>query len=468
MMSELFQDSALLQEIDRFVEEQKDSIVRDIGRLVAIPSVESEPEPGAPYGPGPRQALDCALGIATELGLKTASCCENRMGYAQVGEERGEGYLATISHVDVVPAGEGWPEDPFTLREQEGYLIGRGVTDDKGPSILCLYALKYLQDSGRRLRYPIRALLGSSEEIGMDDIGYYLAEYPAPLFCVSPDSDFPAVNGEKGIYHARLVSRHQPDRVLDIAGGVAPNAVAAAATARVRADALRDGGGVHAEQLEPGLWQLSAAGISGHASMPEGTVSAIALLVDYLLENGIPGPDELPYFHLLQRLHRNTDGSGLGLQSADGRFTPLTAVGGKISTENGVIAQTIDCRYGTTMSGEKITALLRSAAGKAADVQEDSDEAPFYMEPDHPAIQACIDSYRAVTGEDTRPQTIGGGTYARHFPKACSFGPEHRDRPMPDFCGPIHGVNEAAGLGDLLEALKIYILTLLRLEELDY
>ena len=36
MMSELFQDSALLQEIDRFVEEQKDSIVRDIGRLVAI------------------------------------------------------------------------------------------------------------------------------------------------------------------------------------------------------------------------------------------------------------------------------------------------------------------------------------------------------------------------------------------------------------------------------------------------
>ena len=73
-MSELFQDSALLQEIDRFVEEQKDSIVRDIGRLVAIPSVQSEPEPGAPYGPGPRQALDCALGIAAELGLKTASC----------------------------------------------------------------------------------------------------------------------------------------------------------------------------------------------------------------------------------------------------------------------------------------------------------------------------------------------------------------------------------------------------------
>ncbi len=73
MMSELFQDSALLQEIDRFVEEQKDSIVRDIGRLVAIPSVESEPEPGAPYGPGPRQALDCALGIAAPSATWTWS-----------------------------------------------------------------------------------------------------------------------------------------------------------------------------------------------------------------------------------------------------------------------------------------------------------------------------------------------------------------------------------------------------------
>ena len=467
-MSDLFQDSALLDEIDRFVEEQKDSIVRDIGRLVAVPSVETAPAPGAPYGTGPKQALDCALVIAEELGLKTASCCENRMAYAQVGVDGGEGYLATITHVDVVPAGEGWPADPFTLREQEGYLIGRGVTDDKGPSILCLYALKYLQDSGRRLRYPIRALLGSSEETGMDDIGHYLAAYPAPLFCMSPDSNFPVVNGEKGIYQARLMSCHQPDRVLHITGGVAPNAVAAAATARVRADALRDGGGVHAEQLEPGIFALSAAGVSGHASRPEGTVNAIALLVDYLLDNSIPGPGELPYFRFLQKLHRNTDGSGLGLQSADGRFTPLTAVGGKISTENGVITQTIDCRYGTTMSGEKITALLREAAGTAARVEVDSDEVPFYMEPDHPAIQACIDSYRAVTGEDTRPQTIGGGTYARHFPKACSFGPEHRDRPMPDFCGPIHGVNEAAGLRDLLEALKIYILTLLRLEELDY
>ena len=467
-MIDCISDSALLREVDRFVCDNKESVVRDIGRLVAIPSLDGKPEPGAPYGAEPRRALTCALGIAEELGLKTV-VCDDHLGYAFIGEDRPEGYLATITHVDVVSPGDGWPADPFTLRLQDGYLIGRGVLDDKGPSVLCLYALKFLQDSGRKLRYPIRALLGCSEETGMDDAGWYLSHYPAPLFCISPDANFPLINGEKGIYHARLISRHRPDRVLGISGGVAANAVAATASALVRAASLSGSNTVSVREAEPGLWELSASGVSGHASTPEGTVSAIALLIDYLLENDIPGPDELPYFRFLQKLHQSTDGSGLGLQSSDGRFTPLTAIGGKISTEDGIITQTIDCRYGTSMSGEKITALLRSAAGSAADIRVDSDEVPFFIEPDDAAIAACMDCYRAVTGENNaEPITIGGGTYARHFPRACAFGPDHHDRPMPDFCGPIHGVNEAASLSDFLEALKIYILALISLEELYY
>ena len=466
-MADLFSDSALLQDIDRYIREQGDAVVRDIARLVAIPSVEGTPEDGAPYGRAPRQALACGLDIAAELGLRTV-VCEDRLGYAEIGEDRGEGYLATITHLDVVPAGDGWPADPFTLREQDGYLLGRGVMDDKGPSVLCLYALKYLQDSGRKLRYPLRALLGSNEETGMGDVDYYIENYPAPLFLISPDADFPLINGEKGIYQALLIARHQPDRVLSISGGVAPNAVPAKATARVRADSLAGSEKVRAVCVEPGIWELTAEGISGHASTPEGTVNAIGLIVDYLLENEIPGPAEFPYFRFLQKLHAATNGSGLGLESSDGRFTPLTAVGGQISTENGVVTQTIDCRYGTTMSGEKIIALLREQSGDAADVQQTADSVPFYISPDHPAIQACIECYNFVTGENQAPYTIGGGTYARHFPKACAFGPEHKDRPMPSFCGSIHGVNEAASRADFMEALKIYILALFRLEELEY
>ena len=460
-------DENRLSDINRFAESHERDIVRDIARLVRIPSVEGPAEPDAPFGIESKRALDCALQIAAELGLDTVNC-ENKIGYASVGEDHGQGYLATITHVDVVPAGDGWTEDPFTVRERDGFLLGRGVMDDKGPSVLCLYALKYLRDSGLPLRYPVRALLGSNEETGMGDLEHYNANYPAPLFCFSPDADFPLIHGEKGIYHGRLISRHTPINVLEMTGGVAPNAVPAKASALVRAEALQSTDAVSVEPLEPGLWKLSAVGVSGHASMPEGTVNAIGRIVDYLLENGIPAAEELPYFRFLARLHAATDGSGLGLQSSDDYFTPLTAVGGKISTADGVFCQTIDCRYGISTSGEAITARLREAAGSAAEIQVDADNAPFYLTLDNPAIQACMESYNLITGENARPFTIGGGTYARHFPNAAAFGPEHPERPAPDFAGPIHGIDEAARLSDLMEALKIYIVALLRLEALDY
>lgn len=460
-------DAGRLQDIDRFVLENEASIIRDIGRLVSIPSVEGPEAADAPYGIESRRALDCALEIARELGLDAVNC-ENKIGYASVGEDHGQGYLATITHVDVVPAGDGWTADPFIMRERDGYLLGRGVMDDKGPSVLCLYALKYLRESGIPLRYPVRALLGSNEETGMGDVDHYIENYPAPLFCFSPDADFPLINGEKGIYHALLISRHTPENVLEINGGLVPNAVAAKASALVRASGLAGKGSVTVQEREPGLWQISAVGISGHASMPEGTVSAIGLLVDYLLENHIPSVGELPYFEFLARLHAATDGSGLGIQSSDDYFTPLTAVGGKISTDGGRITQTIDCRYPTSTSGDRITELLRTAGGSAAEVIVSGDHTPFYASLENTAVQACIESYNLVTGENARPYTIGGGTYARHFPNAVAFGPEHPERPYPQFCGPIHGADEAARIFDFMEALRIYIVALLRLEALDY
>ena len=111
---------------------------------------------------------------------------------------------------------------------------------------------------------------------------------------------------------------------------------------------------------------------------------------------------------------------------------------------------------------------MKEKAGDAADVLVDADNAPFYVGLDNPAVQACIESYNLVTGEHAVPMTIGGGTYARHFSNAVAFGPEHPERPCPEFCGPIHGVDEAARLSDFLEALKIYIVSLLRLETLDF
>lgn len=456
----------LRRDIECFAEENREAVFRDIARLVAINSVEGKAEPGAPYGPGPKKALDLALKIAGELGLETVDC-QGKIGWASVGPDDGRDYLATITHLDVVPTGDGWTEDPFTMREREGYIIGRGVMDDKGPSVLCLYALKYLKDRGVELRYPVRALLGVNEETGMDDVKYYLEHFPAPAFCFSPDANFPLCNGEKGIYHGKIISSLPLGNVLEIQGGMAANAVPDSARATVKAAALCSTESVEAEELEAGVWRLSARGIGGHASLPEGTANAIGMLVSYILDNHIVSGEEERFFRLLEKLHASYDGSALGVAASDGLFKPLTIVGGVIGVEDGHIFQTVDSRYPTTTSGEKIAAAIQAQAGELAQVSIDNDTPPFYMSLDNPAVQACIGAYNQITGENAAPYTIGGGTYARHFPNAVSFGPEHPERPAPDFTGPIHGVDEAASMEFFMEALKVYILTLLELEKLD-
>ena len=446
-------EQALNQKIDAFIAENKDQILADIAALVAIDSVEGTPEEGAPFGAGPRAALDKTLELAAGMGLATRNC-ENYMGYAELAGADPEKYLATICHVDVVPVGNGWTADPFKMRIKDGWLLGRGVSDDKGPMVVILYALKFLKQQGYELRYPIRALIGDNEETRMQDVEYYLKNYPAPVFCFTPDAEFPVCNGV----------------IVDIKGGVANNAVPDRASALLRTDItrLKNAPNITLEPAGDGCVRVRGWGKAGHAAMPEGTVNAIGLVVNYLLDNGLCNDAECAYLEALRKLHASTAGTGLGIDCADGPFGPLTIIGGRIYLENGRMVQTIDSRFPTCTDGEKLAAQIAAALGEGAALEDVEAAEPFYIEADSPAIQASINTYNEVTGENAKPFPMGGGTYARHFPYAVSFGPEHVDLPLPEFGGPMHGANEAAPIDKLLEAVKIYILALLRLEKIDF
>lgn len=460
-------DEKLLSAVDAFVQANRENIVRDIKRLVDIPSVEGPAAPGAPFGPGPKAALEEALKMAQEMGLSTHNC-EDHIGWAELPGTQQDKYLATITHLDVVPEGNGWNSDPYDMQVKDGWLIGRGVTDDKGPSVLCLYALKFLKEQGQTLRYPVRALLGCNEETGMEDVEYYLEHYPAPAFCFSPDAEFPLCNGEKGHFSATLASPVCGGSILDFEGGVATNAIPDRASALVKAQLseLKEVPGITLEQEADGV-RVRGWGKSGHAASPEGTQNAIGLVVNYLLDNGIGNAAEQAYLNVLRLLHSAWDGSALGIQAADERFTPLTVIGGTIRMEEGRILQTMDSRFPTSTNGEVIAAQIRKTAGDAAELQKISANEPFYISPDAAPIRALIDTYNQVTGEQAEPFTIGGGTYARHFPAAVSFGPERLDTVMPDFAGPIHGANEGAELEQLLQALKVYILAMIELQQIE-
>ena len=54
------------------------ALFEGLRRMVAIPSIRGEAEEGAPFGKGPRQALDEVLAIASELGFQTKNI-DNKM-----------------------------------------------------------------------------------------------------------------------------------------------------------------------------------------------------------------------------------------------------------------------------------------------------------------------------------------------------------------------------------------------------
>ena len=454
-----------------------EEIVREIGTLVAVPSIVDFARATAedPSGPEAHEGLRASVDLAQRLGFKAWDDA-GEIGIADLEGERDE-QLAMICHADVVTPGVGWTSDPWTLERREGFLIGRGVIDDKGPLVISLYCMKFFQEwcekTGTRLPYTLRTLMGTNEETGtMRDVRYYLEHYPAPAFLFTPDNAFPACYGEKGQFDCAITSPKITDGcIVDFTtGDSSTNAVPSQATLVVRADAasLPAADGIEIADAGDGLARLVATGRGGHASLPEGTVNAIDMLVKYALANGLCRHAEEAYLRMIGRIMDSTDGSSIGVDSRDEYFGGLTCIVGTIHRELDRMRITIDIRYPTSTTGEELLAKFQALAAEAgATVELTGGLPPFLTKPDSPAIQALASAYREATGFDGEPFTIGGGTYAREFPCAASFGPEDPHDVYPDWVGPMHGADEGVSEESLKRAMRVYILTIARLMQID-
>lgn len=464
-------EQELVASIDAYVEDVWPCVLDDIAALVAVPSVAdaSKGEPGAPHGPECKRALDLALEMCAKLGLEPHDL-DGWMGYADL-KGASDAQIATIAHVDVVPAGTGWTQDPFTMVRKDGFLLGRGVIDDKGPAVLTMYMAHYFARQGITLPYTLRVMLGSDEEVGMTDVEHYRELFDDPAFLFTPDAEFPVCCGEKGRVGASFVSEVFEDgKIVAFEGGTVSNAVPSLASVTVKAAGadLPAAEGIDIEDNGDGTVCLTAHGIGGHASLPAGTKNAIGMLVDYLLAQDLVSDAERTYLELLQKVFASTDGSTLGIAATDDLFEPLTCIGGTIALVDGRLQQSIDSRYPKSITGEEIAERLTALAEEHnATFVLESNMVPFYIDPTTPAVTALVDAYNEFTGKQAVPFTIGGGTYARHFTKAVSFGPEEPGEPVPAWVGPMHGADEGVSEELLKRSLKVYIYALQKLMELE-
>lgn len=76
-------DSEFKRKVKDFVQKNREDIVADIKDLVSINSVQGSPEENAPYGRGPKKALEKILEISKKNGLSVKNL-DNRTGYAQI------------------------------------------------------------------------------------------------------------------------------------------------------------------------------------------------------------------------------------------------------------------------------------------------------------------------------------------------------------------------------------------------
>jgi len=467
----------IVSDIERWIDGHAEELVADIQAFSRIPSVSRADlaQPGAPFGPDCRRALDWALKRAAQLGF-TPVDHEGYCGTARLGDQRSA--IGILGHIDVVPEGDGWIYPPYGGTRAGDFLIGRGVSDDKGPTLTGLYAARCLKELNLPMRHGVRVFFGCSEETGMNDLQYYLAHDEPPRISLVPDCGFPVCIAQKGSLSAEASIPVGPS-VRAFSAGLVRNMVPADAQAGLAVDAGALRAAFEALGLEKGDFSVEPAeggclagahGIASHAADPSKGRSALHMLADALARCGLLDETSTRAMAAIAALTAHCYGESCGLACEDPVSGKTTVNFGLASLNEGRVTVSLDARL--SIEADPAEDARRYAAAVQAlgfTCERAETTQPFHIGADSPEAVALMDVYREVTGRDDQPYAMGGGTYSRFLGTAVSYGMGLPGTPRPDIPeshGGAHKCDEFAHIPSLLTALKIYALALLRLDEI--
>ncbi|MGI5888526.1 MAG: Sapep family Mn(2+)-dependent dipeptidase [Oscillospiraceae bacterium] len=454
-----------------YYRKELDGIISDISRLVAVPSICGEPEGDAPYGMGPDNAKKEAMALLEGMGFETVDC-EGKIAYAHLGNK--DKFIGIIGHLDTVPVGDGWLTDPFKAQVKDGYLIGRGVLDDKGPLVMAAHAAKHVFDT-KKCRYGIRIILGLDEEVGMKDADYYCSTQKIPLATFTPDAEFPVCIGEKGRVGLRLWTKKIKKGILrEFSYGNADNAVPDCARAVIASkydeviDSFAKSRWISTRRTSDGI-EISATGIPAHAAHPEPGHSAGRELCEFLISTGLLSEQEREAFEFILKVSDRSDGSQLNIDATDDDFGPLTIITGMGGLKDGRLFVDMDARLPSSISPDQVIKdICETASEYGLGDEEVLDKADsFKVDPDGPLVRMLCEAYEEVTGKKAVPFTMAGGTYSKHIPNCVSFGPEWPDSRYPSWVGGCHARNEGYKVDDIVKTCEVYDAAISKLMDAD-
>lgn len=434
----------------KIILENKESFLKDLFELISFDTVlREQPEvKDAPFGEGLVECLKWTLELGEKMGFKTKNF-ENVAGHIEFGE--GEEILGILAHLDVVPTGEGWTNDPFKATVKDGNIYARGVNDDKGPLMASLYAMKILKDMGFKPNKRIRLILGTDEESGSRGIHRYLEKEEMPTLGFSPDAEFPLIYAEKGIMSLDIISKEKDNDIISVKSGDRYNVVPEKAFANIKKDLSEEFKKYLSENKFEGSIdnEFVTFGKRAHAMEPKNGDNAMLKMFNFLskhLDNNL-----IKFVSKYLNDSRFNDINLAYSHKEMGDLTMNVAVcdinefGGKVG---------LNLRYPIGWDKDNFFKVLNEAASKYnLEIKVVTDNLPLYVNPEGELIEKLHNAYVDVTGDNVTPlQTIGGGTYARSIKNAVAFGASFPGREEV-----AHNVDEYMSIDDLLCALEIYI-----------
>lgn len=458
--------------------QRQEELVATVQEFLRIKSVldETTAGEGAPFGEGIRQALQFVLDQCAQAGMQVKNV-DGYAGHAEFGQ--GEEMIGVLSHVDVVPEGDGWTTPPYAAEIVDGKIVARGALDDKGPAIASIFAARIVKELGLPLGKRVRLIFGTDEETLWRCMKYYFAREEMPSMGFSPDADFPLIYAEKGLTHFVWRQTFQsfqqlgvptvahPDaRLLSLEAGLRMNMVPERAVAVLRAERksaaelaeayhayLQETGRPGDVQVEGELLTLTLQGVSVHGMDPAKGVNAGTELIHFLAQLTLDERAARFVRFTEQYLHRQHNGEALGIAHRDEEMGPLTLNTGIIRyAAEGDVTFDINIRYPHSHPYERWEPVMLQRLQEAGLSLEVKDHmVPHRVDPQHPLVTTLQRVYTEQTGEPADIIAIGGATYGRSLKVGVAFGPMFPGR---EDCA--HQRDEYMYIDDLVKATAIY------------
>ncbi len=439
-------------------------MVKDIAYLVEVPSIRdlSTASQGAPFGKDIRTVFDRFAEIAERKNFHV----EDFEGYAMhVEEGEGEEIVGILGHLDVVPVYDEdmWSSNPFTLSERDGHLYGRGVNDDKGPVIGCLYAMMILREMGVKFKRKVRLILGGAEETTWECMNHYFKMNPQPVAAFSPDGNFPIVNGEKGILYYSLKKNYETinDRKYNLIkvtsieeNGFICNYVKAVFETLDK-EGLKNLLSNHSNLYEEdGKIIVEYRGERALSRNPDRAYNSVFKFAKDLENISSLNSKGICFEHILNKYF--TDGiygEKVGLYVKDEEMGTSTCSIMNINYDEEGFTINFDYRYPKGISKESILNKFNKIADlEKVDISIFKDMNLLYVSPNHELIKELGRSYKEVFEEEPQLLSKGAASYARVLENGVAFGPTiEGDKPNS------HEADENIRIETLFKAIEVYL-----------